>query len=947
MLLSSEQTKQLSDKYQDLLTRTRRRIKEEEARLENVAANNIDATRARDPRTLAPMENVKLNGSREVYAKDYFAFQLQHSTGQRIDCRVELMIRDKPKDTSDPGDLLICETNSTARWLLLPPIERDCISARLGDEKEELVVMIRGVKGPTEWRELFMLTADNDEVASEWIEMLGSSPVPPAFTSIGLNLESDHLQLPSPPSYDVKIEQPSTSSSPRAVDVPLGERAGSIRISRDANLKTLQAHSPLIHRKALPSLNHVYVTDETARANAENSSYEMSGALSDEDTKRIRPKRYHSRQASEPPLSSNPDDERGYPAGSGQTERPVPEIFPEELSPTIPSTTEMPATKKHHQRLDEAGDHVQKRDSFHGEDIGESDPNDTMNPESDGAPIPPAHKTLSPPNLKVPILESLASKFRNRRSSSPLKHEYQLSKGSDTSSDSSDSDSGSSYSDSSDDEELEALDISTPLPPSDGFIKKVSPPASVYSIPGPSIAPSQSASQAPYRGAPLQPNSQSIKLVASIFYWKAPQWVAFHPEPCSIVISAGLIEAYIMSASHSSPNHGEHILLSDYSHHNPEFYSSLEGPLIAMDLTPLVSTRCSSALDVEIKSPLLERSTLKYKGPVTPVRFRARTPEECQRLYAEIWRARLNNAVFIALEQERTLNSYGTHSYESAVRGSRTRSWFGRQNSYRASARAPSLSASDNNSNGTFSSALSALRRLSSGGSFNIAKSSVGTAHGLIPPSGSASLYTSSESGASVPTPRHTSASGSISTSINMQKIITRGSRNLKIRCYKLETKTKWLHLGSCRLTVQAPPPGMRQTSSLYNGIQKRVTVMAKYGGAKDDQEGDGKRDSNPLSLANRRFSMLGQKKQGEEEYAEDVRKYHIILDAIIGGHCFQRYQKTGIAINVWEDTIGPNGEIGLVRSTGGVGTGKSSKWMFQFGTAEETAWIYALCGGR
>ncbi|KAI9740728.1 MAG: hypothetical protein M1818_004693 [Claussenomyces sp. TS43310] len=967
MLFPSEHTKRLSDQYQDLLVKTRRRTKEEEARLENLAANHTDASRARDPRTLAPMEGVSIDHSREVYAKDYFNLQLQHSSGQRIDCRVELLLRDKPKDSTDPGDLLLCEVNTISRWLFLPPIERNYISARAGDLKEELVVLIRGVRGSKGWQELFMLTADNDEIAADWIQMLGSSPVPPPFESISLNPEQG---LPPIPSRDSRSKEQRTPSSPSAVEIPLGERRSQENDSSLTSPSNPQTpYGPGHHRTSSATMDD-HVADDTKRTSAMSAIYEMSGALSDEDVKRSKPKRYHSRQASEPIKSSvfgcDPtstllstdhatEEKPGYPRASDG-----------DRSPTLPLTMKMPFVEKRRQPLERKTFGVSQKvissddrrsDTQSTGARSESVSNVQPHVRADGAPIPPAHKTANLPTLKkIPILESFTSRFKNRRSSSPLKHEYHLSDGSDTSSEASDSeDSRVSCSDSSDDEELEGLDVQMPLPDLDGLGKKISPAASLSGTPGASLAPSNSASQAAYRGSPTQPHrlhGQVTKLVASVFYWAAPRWESFHPDVCSIVIGPGLIEAYAMSASHSSPGKcNEAITSSDPSDLHVNSEAGAEDPLIAMDLTPLVSTRCSSALDVEIKSPLLERSILKYKGPVTPIRFRARTPEECQKLYAVIWRARLNNAIFIALEQERMINSYGTHSYEAAVRSSRIRSWFGRQRSYRASARAPSISASDNNSSGTFTSAVSALRRLSTGGSFNIAKSSVGTTQGMVVPSGSASLYSSSESGTSGRTPPHTSISGSVSTSVNMQKIISRGSQNLKIRCYKLETQSSWLHLGSCRLTIDAPPPGMRQASSLYNGTQKRVTVTAKSNESKGDKDGEDKEQSKRLSRTNRRMSltgMLGQKHQAEDEdQVDDESTYHILLDVVIGSHCFQRYQKTGIAINVWEEIMGPNGEVGVIRNTGGVSTGKTSKWMFQFGTAEETAWIYALCGGR
>jgi hypothetical protein len=95
------------------------------------AANNTDPTRARDPRTLGQIEDATINRTRQVCAKDFFSLDIKHSNGQRIECRVELLLRDNPSDPSDPGDVLICSVDNISRWLLFRPIAKDYISARI------------------------------------------------------------------------------------------------------------------------------------------------------------------------------------------------------------------------------------------------------------------------------------------------------------------------------------------------------------------------------------------------------------------------------------------------------------------------------------------------------------------------------------------------------------------------------------------------------------------------------------------------------------------------------------------------------------------------------------------------------------------------------------------------------------------------------------------------
>lgn len=106
------------------------------------------------------------------------------------------------------------------------------------------------------------------------------------------------------------------------------------------------------------------------------------------------------------------------------------------------------------------------------------------------APTTPTHQTPNSPNLqgsKTPVLSAGSTHATRRRSSSPLKHEYEPS----TASDSSDSDASTvernevSSVSSSDDEELEVGDVSTPLLPlgAASRMPKASPQGSVYSLP--------------------------------------------------------------------------------------------------------------------------------------------------------------------------------------------------------------------------------------------------------------------------------------------------------------------------------------------------------------------------------------------------------------------------------------------------------------------------------
>ncbi len=56
------------------------------------------------------------------------------------------------------------EDHGAGRWLLFPPVQFARISARNGDQKREIVVMIRGFSGDgSEWQELFSLRTEDEQ----------------------------------------------------------------------------------------------------------------------------------------------------------------------------------------------------------------------------------------------------------------------------------------------------------------------------------------------------------------------------------------------------------------------------------------------------------------------------------------------------------------------------------------------------------------------------------------------------------------------------------------------------------------------------------------------------------------------------------------------------------------------------------------------------------------
>ena len=866
---------------------------------------------------MALAENVKIDRTRQVYAKDFFSLDLQHSSGQRLECRVELLLRDKPSDQNDSGDFLICATDDKSRWLLFNPLAVDLVSARRGDHIGQMVVMARGITGSQEWRECFFIETD-DETITEWIEMLGTVPMPPEIDS-----KASSALLPLPPASNPKD---TLISHPANVEIPIGERRQREAEEFVSNRKDRRRTSA--HMRIASTLPHSIKEESTVSSldpRDLNEAMDKAG-----QTKHARPSRYHSRSQSQPssPLSQSPlvyGDKETAP-GSPPSQEPsrngtmnLP-LMPKVRNNSAPSTpvSSIPLKESMRPELNVLKKQQPSSPTIDSKPFGQ-----------DGAPPPPAHRVPTTPNSlkKTPILESPTPKAKPRRSSSPLKHEYQPSdaSGTSSSSDLSDSQDDGSYSESSD-EELDAAELPQIQPGVSIYGRKVSPEGSMYSLQNSTLAPSQSASQAPYQGIPVQrfPGATK-KLTAMISSWsnKHGRWEDLWTVPCSIIISPGRIEAFEMTAAHSSPVIDAHLELSGGSDLSQGSNPDVERPLISLELTPIVSLRQSTALDIEIQSPPRPESRLQCSGTV---RYRAINVMDCQELYHAIHRARMENPKYKKLEEERMLNSFGTHAYESAIKGNRRRSWLGRKKSYRASTRAPSATGESEQSAGSKSSAFSALKRMSRG-SFNIGKSSIENSQGksgIV--SGPQSMYSSSSSGT---TPPHTPTDPSLAgTSMTNGHLTSLGSENLTIRLYVLATMTKWDDQGAARLTITAPPPGMRQASSLYNGLEKRVLVT--------------RRPIVSSPLQSHDLDTILENRETKKERKEKDKPNAVLLDVILGANCFSRIGNNGIACNVWEDVTGDNGEVGTVGASGGV-SGRTRKWLFDTGNKRDADWIFGL----
>lgn len=1002
----SSEAQLLADKYQKLVDNARQRSNEERARLEDEAASNIDPTRTRDPRTLAPLAGVVVDRTRRVRARDNFNLALQHSSGQCVDCRVELVLRDEASDSGVGGDLLVCEVDATGKWLLFPPIQSGRLSARNGDLKGEIVVMIRGAGSDgSEWQELLSFRSEDEQAGFEWVQMLGLTPVPPQITRSQSFLIKHHkrksaskISLAAP--VDAVSPSRSRTPSPREVEIPIGERTDDTSKSwmesfTDGLTPLVKDTIPRDGRKAhetvpnTPSRSQNYVdqvsdlrslpsqTRNQGLARPEikrqprsfKEALGLSGTSTTIGLKRTRAKRL-SRHGGDSPSGLRPRDEESSDREPHQPSFDASSGFQSETSSNGPSQLRSSSSEPARvpQEDDRSHDAHQPTEitqlvndkscasvpsmelpyipkarknsppttpTFEVEQEPEwPSPNESQLPSSPSKltkkrpassnaksqsevsppapPAPPEHgspKSVSLIGSKTPILAR--NQPKPRRSSSPLKHQYEPSTASESSSDSEASTverkGSSSVSDSSEDEDSDE-DTPTPLLPL-GPLKqpsktKITPKVSSRSTPEGSIKPSESASQAPYKTVPAQP-AKASKTIASIFSWSdTGSWQSLHADECSIVITPGLIEAYEMSAAHSkqAPLSSKTPVVdgdafSDLASNMTGQFDEVESarPLIGLELTPLVPLRRGTALDISLRSPPTPNSQITSGNNIM---FRSRNPEECEALYALINHSRINNPTFIALQNARASgSSFNADRRASTSAGGSRQSWFGgwgRSSSYRASsASTPSIAPSDS-SIGSMSSAFSALKRFGGRGSsmFNISRSTVMSREG----SRANSIYTSSDnssgSGTSSPVPPGMMTAG---------KDAPIGLNNAKIRLYVRETASKWRDMGSARLTIMRPETsnsnldGRPPSSGMHQAMtEKRVLVHGKTKG-------------------------------------------EVLLDEQLGENCFERVARTGIAISVWEDVVGPNGEVGVVGAVGGVGGGRATVYMIQVRFAWQT----------
>ena len=906
----SAKAESVANTYQGLVTEAKKRASDEKARLEDEAASSIDPTRARDPRTLGLISGVVIDPTRCVHARDYFDMELMHSSGQQLGCKIEIIYRDDAPDRGKAGDILFCEISTSGRWLLFPPLPFSLVSARKGERPTELIVMVRGFQSDArQWREVMSIFADDDQTSSDWVHMLGSSPMPPKLSSMSSFNMLKESRVTSRDTQSTRINsqgspEKSREPSPREIEVPIGEQAkSSSRIWDGSEVNSVscepsnaKGRSELIARYR----NSLQIAPPRRSESESRPDYFYEKSRDDRHTgpSGSRPKTTHLRSNSEVSSSRN---EKGYnvwlPSSDIQSdesageEDDVPSQRPamRRRTSSVPSN-ELPTIPKLRKtvRLDPSTPHSDQRRyddrAVHIAPDPASAPSKLQKTRvSKSRDVPEklaAAQTYARPTtvgLRSGALPSFTPAFlkKNWRSSSPLKHEYEPSSASDSMSDS----------DVSGSEEIDSVTSESTVDVEEGVstvgdlkafqeytnrpFAQSAPVTPSHSVGG-SLGPSESASQAPYRTVPPNVASPS-KTVACIFSWSdRGSWESLHPEECSIYVTPGRIEAFDLTQAHS---------VSLITEDGIEITPTSKGikPLVALELTPLVPLRRGTALDISIRSPPTASSLIRTGDNVM---FRSRSPEECEKLYALINRARIDNPTYIALQNARGPVQQSNWA-EIMDRRNATRSTSGswwtlgskKSSTYRSTGSRPASIAATESSIGTMNTAFSALRRFSGGSRiFNIAKSTITSREGTRS-SNSESL----SSDAAVPLP------------IDPKLGTPLGITNAKVRMYVRESASKWRDMGSARLTVVLPP--------------RQDPIMA----------------ANPNSTGLGKRILVYGKSKGET-----------LLDVTLGESCFERVARTGIAVSVWEEVTGPNGEVGQVGAVGGVLNAKAKVYMIQ-----------------
>ncbi|KAJ5274383.1 hypothetical protein N7505_002928 [Penicillium chrysogenum] len=982
MLEPSPKAEETAAAYQSLVIDARKRVRDERARLEDDSAASIDPTRTRDPMTLGILHGIGIDQTRHVRARDFFNLSLYHSSGQLVDCRAELLYRDNPSSKGPGGDLLICEIDHSDRWLLFPPMDLRCVSARKGESKHEIVVMLRSAPGDETkyWQELISLRIDEEEVGAEWVSLLGSDPIPPSICrSQSFISRAKQNKARKPPAIG-------SPPRPNDVDVPIGEKAAGKRrswppkehssepstvgsvtdarsslssiVTRETDYTTGGSElSPKPIRPDLPLL------PSTAPRSSPSSPEKTPTGLKRSKAKRL--SRYGDSPASEaasqqtvvsdkapehsepalasPQTPSTPTGGRFYgekeesPARASPREKsrsriPQPQKTPvrepELESPrvsSVPSAT-LPLIPKI--RTSSSQTHLTTPTSIGPEDEEDYPPLECL-PKQEVPETPT--RTRRRKSRRRPKDDDSPPPPPPHRSPSPANGKRSTPvftsssgglkrRGSSPLKHEYEPSTASDYSETdSDASTVRHYSYSSSEYSRSGGFTDSEDDYSSMSEDEEYVTPKPKAPDADTDASSLSPSNS----VSQSGYRSVPVQPTKTNKTIASVFAwsdKGSWEPLLPDECSIIVGPGliEAFALGSEPDENSESVSSR--PLISLELTPLVPIRRGTAIDISIRSPPTERSKITSSNNIM---FRSRNPDECDALYGLINQSRINNPTYIALQNARGPFNGHVSTFEPAPKsGGGLFGWPRRRKSYRASSSPRSLAEGSESSVGTMSSAFSALKRFgNSSKMFNIARSTVESRTGR-----EGSIY--SGSGDSGNGPSSNSGIGRIAAAVKGADGI--GLSNAKVRLYARESASKWRDMGAARMTIMPAPP--KNPSRPGTGLSGRSEGSSP--------QGDNDNASGTSPPASGSASPRGAIPTEKRIVIRGKTRGETLLDVCLGENAFERIARTGIAVSIREEN-----EDASIAQKGGVATGSGKIFMIQMKSEAEAAYTFGLVG--
>ncbi|KKK26941.1 hypothetical protein ARAM_003646 [Aspergillus rambellii] len=990
MLQPSPKAEEVAMNYQNLVAEARRRARDERARLEDESASVIDSTRARDPESLGTLTGVTIDKARRVRARDFFNLSIYHSTGQVIDCRAELLLRDNIPENGPGGDLLICEIDHSDRWLLFPPMDLGCISARKGDKKGEIVVMVRSAPGRKHFQELLLLRIDEEEVGFEWIQLLGLNPVPPAIyrsqsfierakqrqraqtVSSPNEVSTAHQAPPSPSNIAIPIgEKPTTKASRRSwnpqeqwSDPGTAESSTATEsqlslntaITRDSDYASPEPEAPskcspqppstILHSRDPRKINagddkssHGLKRSKAKRISRYGESSPQSpllppDAISDNPVSSASPRdsdsmnRLEQAEASAHREHKTPNEQQPKTPIRAEVEQSSPRVS-SVPSMDLPSIPKLRQGSSHTYIPDLEPD--EECDAFDYAELPET-PTKTMARSGSGSDSGVASDNdppQPPPHSRSPSSTS-GSSLTNTPILSPTAARIKRRGSSPLKHEYEPSTASDSYSDS---------DTST---------------VRHYDMYSDSDTATDSSDEDSGDDLPLKPRadhpqvegqkSDHSQASSTLSLSNSTRQAGYRSVPSQpSKSSTAMATVFVWSDKGSwesvlpdeckiiiSPGLVEAYEMKDdpLGTNDDDTRSQTARPLVALELTPLVPIRRGTAIDISIRSPPTARSKVTWSNNIM---LRSRSADECEILYGLINHSRINNPTYIALQNARGPLADLPAPLEPGVKNaSGFFGWPRRRKSYRASSSPRSVADNSESSVGTMSSAFSALKRFGAGSKmFSISRSSVTSRGGAQKED---SLYSSSAASGS----NHASSGGIGRMAGAINGVDGIGLSNAKIRLYIRETQSKWRDMGAARLTIMPASPspeprrpdtaGSRRSDASGTATEATETIGLGTDGNSPPASGA----ASPRRGIEQRKRILIRGKTRSE----------VLLDVCLDESCFERVARTGIAVSVREEN-----ENGAMPQKGGVTGGCSTVYMIQMKGEAEAAYTFGLVG--